>query len=266
MILQPLNRVIKRFKFEIHWRITFLSVLFFPLLLSLGFWQIDRAQQKQNILDDWHKQQQLPPLDLNSMAWPIDFHSTVKRKIKAKGRFQEKKYWLLEAKLYRGKVGYHVVMPFIIDVVDTLDGNDTNTERVILINRGWVAGSAYREELPEFATPVQRIEVIGNLIKPTTSSFVDEVGGDRAIWPYRLLQIDIPMMSKQSGFQLAPLIIQIDPDNMAALAVSWPKINVTPAKHTGYAVQWFAMAGTLCLLWLFANSNLALILRSNVNK
>lgn len=267
MILRPLNRVIKtfakRFKFNINWKITFLSLLFSPLLLSLGFWQLDRAQQKQTILDDWHEQQKLPALDLNSMLWPIRSHSLVKRKIKAKGHFQAKKYWLLEAKVYRGIVGYHVVMPFILGAVDT---NDTHTEKVILVNRGWIAGSAYREELPEFSTPTQDIDVIGNLIKPTTSSFVDEVGGDRATWPYRLLQVDIPTMSKQSSFQLAPFIIEIDPDNTAALVVNWPKINVTPAKHTGYAVQWFAMAGTLCFLWLFANSNLAMILRGNVNK
>ena len=131
MILRPLNRVIKtfakRFKFNINWKITFLSLLFFPLLLFLGFWQVDRAQQKQTILDNWHKQQELAPLNLNSMSWPIDSHSIVKRKIKAKGHFQTKKYWLLEAKIYRGKVGYQIVMPFILDGVDT---NDTNSEKL----------------------------------------------------------------------------------------------------------------------------------------
>jgi cytochrome oxidase assembly protein ShyY1 len=32
---------------------------------------------------------------------------------------------------------------------------------------------------------------------------------------------------------------------------------VQPAKHTGYAVQWFVMALVLLLMTLIANSNLA---------
>jgi surfeit locus 1 family protein len=31
---------------------------------------------------------------------------------------------------------------------------------------------------------------------------------------------------------------------------------VQPAKHTGYAVQWFIMAAVLLLMTLIANSNL----------
>jgi surfeit locus 1 family protein len=38
-------------------------------------------------------------------------------------------------------------------------------------------------------------------------------------------------------------------------------VNVTPAKHTGYAVQWFAMAFALGLIFIFRNSNLGELLK-----
>ena len=38
-------------------------------------------------------------------------------------------------------------------------------------------------------------------------------------------------------------------------------VNVTPAKHTGYAVQWFAMAFALGIIFIFFNTNLAELLK-----
>ena len=247
-MVEPLAN--KTFKCDINWKITLLSVLFFSLLISLGLWQLDRAEQKQTILDDWQKQQELPPLDLTNISWQELTTSALKRKVRVGGVFNDKEYWLLEAKVYHGKVGYQVVMPLVLD-----------TQHIILVNRGWIAASAYREELPTFSTPKNYIDVVGNLIKPEQSSFVSENGGDRQDWPYRLLQIDITKMADQLGFKLVPYVIEIDPENTAALVAEWPKINVTPEKHTGYAVQWFSMAVALFVLWFFANTNITHILR-----
>ena len=48
----------------------------------------------------------------------------------------------------------------------------------------------------------------------------------------------------------------------AALTIDWPVINVTPEKHTAYAVQWFAMALVLLLLYLWRSTNVAEVWRS----
>ena len=36
----------------------------------------------------------------------------------------------------------------------------------------------------------------------------------------------------------------------------WTTVAVQPQKHTGYAVQWFAMALTLLIMTIVANSNI----------
>ncbi|MEH6467692.1 MAG: hypothetical protein V7722_08675, partial [Porticoccus sp.] len=40
------------------------------------------------------------------------------------------------------------------------------------------------------------------------------------------------------------------------LEAGWALVSVQPGKHTGYAVQWTALALVLMVLTLFANSNL----------
>jgi len=37
----------------------------------------------------------------------------------------------------------------------------------------------------------------------------------------------------------------------ASFQVSWPVIAMSPDKHTGYAVQWFALAAALLGLFIF---------------
>ena len=38
--------------------------------------------------------------------------------------------------------------------------------------------------------------------------------------------------------------------------VDWQVVNVSPQKHQGYAVQWFAMAAVLFIFYLLRSSNL----------
>ena len=42
---------------------------------------------------------------------------------------------------------------------------------------------------------------------------------------------------------------RIDEDNAGSYITQWPVINTQPAKHQGYAVQWFAMSIALVLLY-----------------
>jgi len=45
----------------------------------------------------------------------------------------------------------------------------------------------------------------------------------------------------------------------------WPVVNVSPAKHRGYAVQWFTMAAALIVFFVFRSSNLWALLRGKTS-
>src|SRR5512134_2150998 len=67
-----------------------------------------------------------------------------------RGEFLERYTVLLNNKVNRGRPGYHVVQP-----LRTADG------RHVLVNRGWIAAPAHREQLPHMRTRAGVHEVEG---------------------------------------------------------------------------------------------------------
>ncbi len=227
--------------FSPNWKLTLASLLFLPLLISLGVWQLNRAKEKQTILDSWYAQQAQSPVTIKRLS---DLKAAP---VQLQGLFVTAKYWLLESKFFEGKLGYEVLMPFV-----------TSEDEHILVNRGWVPASPYREVLPEISTPLGSIVIQGTVELPADLKMLEDHADKTNTWPKRVLEANIARMSDQYGKQLYPGILKLDVVSEGALLVNLrPPINITPAKHRAYAFQWFAMALALCCLWLFANSNLS---------
>jgi len=55
---------------------------------------------------------------------------------------------------------------------------------------------------------------------------------------------------------LFPYPVRIDAGETGALYVDWKVVTTGPAKHIGYAVQWFLMSAALAILYVFRCSNL----------
>ena len=111
-----------------HWKVTLLCLLTFPVLMALGFWQLDRAEQKrarEAALDAVRTQPPatLPGTDLAAIE--------EQRRLLLQGHYLTGRNWLLDNRQRDGQVGYEVITPFELS-----DG------RILLVNRGWVAASA----------------------------------------------------------------------------------------------------------------------------
>ena len=59
------------------------------------------------------------------------------------------------------------------------------------------------------------------------------------------------------------LQLRLAADQPAGFRRDWPVVNVSPAKHRGYALQWFTMAAVLLLLFVLRSSNIVGLLRGN---
>lgn len=230
------------FKFEFNWKITLFSVLLLPLLISLGFWQLSRAQQKETLQQSWLEEQALPPVHYREL---LDReNASGARRVFAEGSFDTQKYWLVENKILAGKLGYHLVAPFYTEYQDWL-----------LVNLGWVPADAYREVNPEVIIPAGKLRISGTLRTPSDSRFIEQKPDNSGEWPFRLLEIDFPLMNDQYGKPFETRVIFADADSPGAQLVSWQPINMTPERHRGYALQWFAMAFALLVLWFVTNTN-----------
>jgi len=232
----------ERLQLKPNWKLTVFSVLLLPVLLSLGFWQLSRAQEKQTLQQSWLNEQAKPAIHYRDRLQA----DVGVRRAYAEGTFTSSQYWLIENKQQDGMLGYHVVMPF-----KTVRGD------WLLVNRGWVKAGIYREDNPSMVSLVGNMRITGTLKNPSDSVFIEHENNERVhSWPYRLLEVDIALMSKQFGEPFAPTLLLLDADSPGALLVDWQPINMTPQKHQGYAVQWFTMAFVLLVLWVATNTNI----------
>lgn len=237
-----------RFQWQPNRGVLALVVLFLPLTVALGFWQLDRAAYKQQLVNDYRLRAEAPPRPLLQVDLESDNGDHDYRRVEARGVFDNQRTLLLDGRIREGRPGYEVVVPFRL-----ADG------RWLLVNRGWIAGSLNRAELPVVPPVTGEVVVTGYLYRPPGEPFTlgDEIWLET--WPQVLQNLDPAWLSEQLSLPLPDYRLRLAP-GIGALEADWDVVSVQPDKHTAYAVQWFAMALALAVLAVFANSNLASLL------
>ena len=219
------------------WMLWISGIVLLPLLIGLGLWQLDRAEQKQELLDSW--QQAVPSQEL-----PLE-QEMIRGSYKAvilKGVFDRERYFLLDNRVRKGRAGYEVVALFTAD-----------SGRNVLVNLGWVLASQDRGVLPEVEVPKAQQTISGS-VRVVEKGFAlsgDDLAEDR--WPKVIQQLDVEKISSRLVTSIESLEIRLTEPLVSGLDLNWPVVNMKPEKHLGYAFQWFAMAFALfCLLVLSA--------------
>jgi len=217
------------------------------LLLRLGFWQLDRAQQKLQQQQLVNQRQENLWLDLPQEQVT---HAINQQRVQLNGRLLHQTTWLLDNKVYQGQVGYEVLVPLLIE----------NSNRLVIVNLGWVKASLDRNILP----PLQewtRVQTFSGLLHVASANPYRLSAPATQDWPKRIGDIDLVMMEQQLGFELSNgvygAILRLDPTINIGYQKQWRwGNNMTVAKHQGYAFQWFALALTLALLTLYFSMRL----------
>ncbi|MBT3619724.1 MAG: hypothetical protein HN523_04785, partial [Porticoccaceae bacterium] len=57
----------EKFEWQLNIKIIVFSLVLFPLLIVLGFWQLERAEEKRSIVDEFRLNQQAPPATLEDL-------------------------------------------------------------------------------------------------------------------------------------------------------------------------------------------------------
>jgi surfeit locus 1 family protein len=217
----------------------------FPILLSLGFWQMERAGDKQALLERRADSEATAPLELNRMNRLQEQDRY--RPARVSGRYDAEQQWLLDNRILHGQAGYHVFTPF------RLEGEAAPS---LLVNRGWVAVGASREYLPRLPVPAGPVALSGRLDKPASVALVVgevplESVADRVV----VQSLDIAALARARGLELLPFALVLDEDGPGALQYDWsPVPPMGPEKHLGYAVQWFGLAVALLIIFIGVNT------------
>jgi len=223
--------------------ITVLTVITAGLLASLGMWQLDRAEQKRQLLDSWsHKAGEEKIRLTASLKADNAFRY---QPAEVSGVMDAAHQFLLDNKVYQGRVGYHVLTPLRID----------HSDAAVLVNRGWVPAGTSRSELPEIPVATDRVKVTGILDIPPEKVFSLGEGEDRAPgWPKVLQRIRLELQEQQLGYTLLPAVLLLDADQPSGFVRNWRPVVFGPEKHRGYAFQWFSLATVLLAIYLVLNT------------
>lgn len=213
------------------------------LLLSLGFWQLDRADQKRGLLAAYGDRPADAPVQITPGFVPdADWRY---RRAEVVGRYVAGRQFLLDNRVYRGRVGYHVLTPVRL----------ADSEYAVLVNRGWVPQGMTRADLPALPVPAdEELRIEGLIDVPSDKVFVLGEGEDRDPgWPKVLQQIRFDLHAEQLEVSLVPMVLLLAADQPGGFVRDWNPVVIGPERHVGYAVQWFALAVVLVILYLWVN-------------
>lgn len=234
-----------------HGGIVALVLVFIPLTISLGFWQLQRADEKRTLLAKHEARSVQPPLDISAGLPPVDDDLRY-REVILTARLDNERVFLLDNRPRRGQQGYEVHT-----LATALDRDGSPSGFNILINRGWLGTGLERSRLPVIPPVTGLVRLRGYLYQPPSAAIVlahDSWSENK--WPLVVQSVDLERIAQHLGVDLSSYTLRLAPVDVAALEADWPIVIDGPAKHLGYAVQWFSMAVMLLLLAVFANSNL----------
>ena len=221
--------------FRPGWRMTGFVVVMLPVLVSLGLWQLDRADEKRVLEDRYVDALGERPRPAESAS--LDDLPAFAR-VRVTGRYLSEQQYLIDHQIFQGEVGYWVVSPMV-----------DQDNRAWLINRGFIAAPQRREVLPALPVPDGEVSVVAvlwpDLGLPPAFEEVDPARLAEQAYPRRVQRLDVDLLARLES--AVPAQLRLEGGQPGSLTPASLAVDFNPARHTGYAVQWFALAATLLI-------------------
>ena len=218
---------------------TLTTLVAVTVLVSLGFWQLERLDWKRDLIARLEALAALPPQPL-----PADLSQVTGLEflpVRVEGEFLHDREMYFASRTRNKKVGLHVVTPFVMT-----DG------RGLLVDRGWVAIDR-REPASRAEGQLEGlVEVTGQL----------RFGGWKGMELFRPANdpanrlynwADLPAMLDQAGLErpVDQLYLQAGPSGPPPPAPAGQLSGVGLANnHLEYALTWFALAVILAVIYV----------------
>ncbi|MFM0323686.1 SURF1 family protein [Caballeronia glebae] len=207
--------------------------------MRLGFWQRDRAHQKEALNAQITAFENAPAREVGVEPMPlksIEFH-----RVEARGEFMPERVVYLDNRPYNDQPGFYVVMPL------KLEGGG-----YVLVNRGWLPRNmADRTGIASYETPKGVVEVKGIARANASQAFELGNGGSAAHKEIRQ-NLDIRSYAGETGLAFQPFVIQQTNDTGDKLVRDWPAPTLGVDRNYGYMFQWWGMAAAAVAFGLYA--------------
>lgn len=221
---------------------TLVTVILLPVFIKLGFWQLERAEQKRVMQDGLEQRRSMPAFRLEPRVGAGE--ELEYRRVYVRGRFDPDHQILIDNKIYKGRAGYYVVTPLRM----------TGSDQYILVNRGWLAAGKTRQELPAIDVVKNHVTIYGVLSKSRPDIMpISDKNRDTSGWPARMQWLDTEEFARETKRKVYPYIVLMDADAPHGYSRNWGSINLDPDRNTSYAWQWFSFAALLVIIYIVVN-------------
>ncbi len=205
------------------------------LMLQLGNWQLSRAEEKESRQERLDALSREPAVNLPDVL--VNLEDFRYRQVEARGEYSPEHTIYLDNKIHRGVAGYQIITPLRIGT----------SSMHVLVNRGWVAANSDRKVLPDITSPQGHVAVTGIATSATQKTLElsrDIVAGK--VWE----NLDIDRYRDATGLKLQPVMILQKDELNDGLVRDWVRPDSGAFKNFGYALQWFAMATAVLIIYL----------------
>jgi len=235
---------INRFVFKPSLVPSIVTALLVYIMISLGLWQLDRAEYKANLQSIIETRSQQPPISLTEVNTQAEQADWLYQPVTASGAYDNQHSLLLDNQVHNMQAGYHVYTPFKL-----------TEDTAILVNRGWVKQTASRQQLPSIPVIKDPIQLDGYLSSvPYTGISLGKQQQAYSDFPGIVQSIELNMLQTKVNYQLLPMILVINQPQQSAFTTQPIRINMNSEKHQAYAFQWFALCIALLVIYITVNS------------
>jgi len=204
------------------------------LLISLGFWQLDRADEKRAIEDQIASANSG---DVEIVASTEFLKEKEYYHVRLQGSYIDDKQFIYDNQIVDQISGYYVLTPLVLK----------GDSKAILINRGFIPWNGRRDKLADIDIGEMLTEVKVQISKPVKRMEleVSETIGD---FPVLIQALDLDEMSTIAALDFASVIGLLSPESEDGFVRQWEPYTGSIERHIGYAIQWFLMAFVLAFI------------------
>jgi len=213
-------------KFEHTWMLYALALIVVVLFVLLGNWQLDRAEQKRELMKEFEA-------GLSGEVVSLSEAGRFQR-VQLTGYYESERQLLLDNMVEKGRAGFHVLTVFkLVSGVN------------VVVNRGWLPFTSGRDDLPDISVDENARTISG--YTDTLPQVGLKMGGDIAVnaddsFPQLVHFPSMEELSVIAGRELFPFVIKLDADQADGYGRDWQVVTFGPDRHLAYALQWFSLA------------------------
>jgi surfeit locus 1 family protein len=219
---------------------TLLVLVLLALFVSLGRWQWQRGQNKQALWAEFEHQG-------SAVAIAGDEIDSVTRftRVSLEGRFEPAHQFVLDNRSHGGRPGYEVLTPFVLA-----------SGRRVLVNRGWVAFTGYRDRLPDISLAAgESLKITGRLDELPAAGLASGRAPPpvASAWPKVTSFPTHDELESALGTPIVRRLLLLDPGLPDGYVREWSPPGLSPERHLSYAIQWWGFAVVLLVLYFGLN-------------